>query len=284
MSLMQRRRVAGGVDGGGSAAEERSADQMLDDLMEDLNRPSESSAAVRSVRVVEGSERAQPEGGTQEVVVAGAGGPQPGHNGGAQGVMEGLSPDQQAVLRQAAEVLRSGVQLQWQAAPQAALVDAGRRPEHLPGGQPAALVDAGRGPEHLPGGQQAALVDAGRRPEHPPGGQMAAVVDAGMRPEHLPGGQQHAERAGGTDPGEGQRGDQRAQGVAGGGLLGPLALPAGGLEPLVLRPEGLPPGSEGDPVVYGPGGHHGGAERQQGHPPATGWTSTWFWSSASASF
>ena len=61
MSLMQRRRVAGGVDGGGSAAEERSADQMLDDLMEDLNRPSESSAAVRSVRVVEGSERAQPE-------------------------------------------------------------------------------------------------------------------------------------------------------------------------------------------------------------------------------
>ena len=48
--------------------------------------------------------------------------------------MEGLSPDQQAVLRQAAEVLRPGVQLQWQAAPPAALVDAGRRPEHLPGG------------------------------------------------------------------------------------------------------------------------------------------------------
>ena len=128
MSLMQRRRVAGGVDGGGDAAEERSADQMLDDLMEDLTRPSESSAAVRSVRVLEGSERAQPEGGTQEVVVAGAGGPQPGHNGGAQGVMEGLSPDQQAVLRHAAEVVRSGV-----AAPPTALVDAGRRPEHLPG-------------------------------------------------------------------------------------------------------------------------------------------------------
>ena len=78
--------------------------------------------------MVEGSERAQPEGGTQEVVVAGAGGPQPGHNGGAQGVMEGLSPDQQAVLRHAAEVVRSGV-----AAPPTALVDAGRRPEHLPG-------------------------------------------------------------------------------------------------------------------------------------------------------
>ena len=28
--------------------------------------------------------------------------------------------------------------------------------------------------------------------------------------------------------------------VGDGGLLGPLALPAGGLEPLVLRPEGLP--------------------------------------------
>ena len=96
MSLMQRRR---------NAADGRSADQMLDDLMEDLNRPSESL-------VVEGSERAQPEGGAQEVVLAGAGGPQPGHNGGAEGVMEGLSPDQQAVLRQAAEVLRSGAQLQ----------------------------------------------------------------------------------------------------------------------------------------------------------------------------
>ena len=133
---------------------------------------------------------------------------------------------------------------------QAALVDAGSGPEHLPGGHQAALVDAGRGPEHLPGGQQAALVDAGRRPEHPPGGQLVGLADAGIRPEHLPGGQQHAERAGG-----------------GGGLLGPLALPAGGLEPLVLRPEGLPPAPEGDPVVYGPGGHHGGAERQQGHPP-----------------
>ena len=176
MSLMQRRRAAEGVDGGGETADGRTADQFLDDLMEDLNN---SSTAVRSVRVLEG--------GAQEVVVAGAGGPQPGHNGGAQGVMEGLSPDQQAVLRQAAEVLRTGVQLQWQAAPPAALVDAGRRPEHLPGGQ------------------------------------------------------QQAERAGGMDPGEGQRGDQRAQGVGDGCLLGPLALPAGGLEPLVLRPEGLPP-------------------------------------------
>jgi len=165
---MQRRRAADGVDGGGDAADERTADQMMADLMEDLNN---SSTAVRSVRVLEG--------GAQEVVVAGAGGPQPGHNGGAQGVMEGLSPDQQAVLRQAAEVLRTGVQLQWQAAPPAALVDAGRRPEHLPGGQ------------------------------------------------------QQAERAGGMDPGEGQRGDQRAQGVGDGGLLDPLALPAGGLEPLV---------------------------------------------------
>ena len=60
MRLMQRRRVADGVDGGGNAADERSADQMLDDLMKDLNCPTASSAAVRSVRVVEGSERAQP--------------------------------------------------------------------------------------------------------------------------------------------------------------------------------------------------------------------------------
>ena len=186
MSLMQRRRAADGVDGGGEAADERTADQMMADLMEDLNNSSSGTTAVRSVRVLEGSAQAQPEGGAQ---VAGAGGPQPGHNGGAQGVMEGLSPDQQAVLRQAAEVLRTGVQLQWQAAPPAALVDAGRRPEHLPGGQ------------------------------------------------------QQAERAGGMDPGEGQRGDQRAQGVA---------LPAGGLEPLVLRPEGLPPAPQGDPVVLGP--------------------------------
>jgi len=72
---------------------------------------------------------------------------------------------------------------------------------------------------------------------------------------------------GGMDPGEGQRGDQRAQGVSDGGLLGPLALPAGGLEPLVLRPEGLPPAPQGDPVVLGPAGPHGGAE-QQGHPSA----------------
>ena len=135
MSLMQRRRAADGADGGGNAADERTADQMMADLMEDLNNSSSGTTAVRSVRVLEGSAQAQPEGGAQEVVVAGAGGPQPGHNGGAQGVMEGLSPDQQAVLRQAAEVLRTGVQLQWQAAPPAALVDAGRRPEHLPGGQ-----------------------------------------------------------------------------------------------------------------------------------------------------
>ena len=44
-----------------------------------------------------------------------------------------------------------------------------------------------------------------------------------------------------------------------------LLHPAGGLEPLVLRPEGLPPAPQGDPVVYGPAGHQGGAERQQGH-------------------
>ena len=107
MSLMQCRRAAEGVDGGGETADGRT-DQLLDDLMEDLNNASSGTAAVRSVRVVEGSAQAQPEGGAQEVVVAGAGGPQPGHNGGAQGVMEGLSPDQQAVLRQAAEVLRTG--------------------------------------------------------------------------------------------------------------------------------------------------------------------------------
>ena len=77
-------------------ADQRAADQMLEDLVEDLNNdPSGSTAAVR---VVEGSAQAQPSGGTQEVIVAGAGGPQPGHNGGAQGVMEGLPPDQQAVL------------------------------------------------------------------------------------------------------------------------------------------------------------------------------------------
>ena len=98
----------------------------------------------------------------------------------------------------------------------------------------------------------------------------AALVDAGRRPEHLLGGHQQDERAGGNDPGEGQRGDQRAQGVGDGGLLGPLALPAGGLEPLVLRPEGLPPAPQGGPVVFGPAGHQGGAERQQGHPPAQG--------------
>jgi hypothetical protein len=98
MSLMQRRRAAEGVDGGGETADGRTADQLLDDLMEDLNNASSGTAAVRSVRVVEGSAQAQPEGGAQEVVVAGAGGPQPGHNGGAQGVMEGLPPDQQAVL------------------------------------------------------------------------------------------------------------------------------------------------------------------------------------------
>ena len=99
MSLMQRRRAPDEADGGEDAADERTADEMLEDLMEDLqSSSSRPTAAVRSVRVVEGSAQAQPEGGTQEVVVAGAGGPQPGHNGGAQGVMEGLPPDQQAVL------------------------------------------------------------------------------------------------------------------------------------------------------------------------------------------
>ena len=86
---MQRRRAADGVDGGGDAADERTADQMMADLIEDLNNSSSGTTAVRSVRVLEGSAQAQPEGGAQEVVVAGAGGPQPGHNGGAQGVMEG---------------------------------------------------------------------------------------------------------------------------------------------------------------------------------------------------
>ena len=126
---MQRRRAAEGTDGGGNAADERTADQMLDELMEDLNASSGSPLALKSVQVVENRDQAQPEGGTQEVVGAGAVEAQ-SHGGAQLGVMESFSPDQQAT----AEVLRSGVQLQWQAAPPAALVDAGRRPEHLPGG------------------------------------------------------------------------------------------------------------------------------------------------------
>jgi hypothetical protein len=71
MSLMQRRRAADGADGGGDAADERTADQMMADLMEDLNNSS-GTTAVRSVRVVGNRDQAQPEGGTQEVVGAGA--------------------------------------------------------------------------------------------------------------------------------------------------------------------------------------------------------------------
>ena len=209
MSLMQCRRAAEGVDGGGETADGRT-DQLLDDLMEDLNNASSGTAAVRSVRVVEGSAQAQPEGGAQEVVVAGAGGPQPGHNGGAQGVMEGLSPDQQAVLRQAAEVLRTGCSC------------SGRLVRRL-------LWWMQEGDLNIFQGANNKL------------NELEAWIQ-----------------------GEGQRGDQRAQGVGDGGLLGPLALPAGGLEPLVLRPEGLPPAPQGDPVVLGPAGPHGGAE-QQGH-------------------
>ena len=100
---------------------------------------------MKSVRVVENRDQAQPEGGTQEVVSAGAVEAQ-SHGGAQLGVMESFSPDQQAVLRQAAEVLRTGVQLQWQAAPPAALVDAGRRPEHLPGGQQQAERAEGNDP------------------------------------------------------------------------------------------------------------------------------------------
>lgn len=72
MSLMQRRRAADGADGGGDAADERTADQMMADLMEDLNNSSSGTTAVRSVRVVGNRDQAQPEGGTQEVVGAGA--------------------------------------------------------------------------------------------------------------------------------------------------------------------------------------------------------------------
>ena len=50
MSLMQRRRAADGVDGGEDAADERTADQMMADLMEDLNNSSSGTTAVRSVR------------------------------------------------------------------------------------------------------------------------------------------------------------------------------------------------------------------------------------------
>ena len=83
-----------------------------------------------------------------------------------------------------------------------------------------------------------------------------------MQSEYFPGGQQQAERTGGTDPREGQRGDQVAHGVAGGALLGPFVLPAGNLEPLVLRPEGFPPAPEKDPKIYNPGGYHGGVKCQ----------------------
>ena len=87
--VMQRRRAADG-NGGGEVADARSADEMLEDLMEDLNASSGSTAAVRSVRVVGNRDQAQPEGGTQEVVGAGAVEAQPhGRHEGAQGVMEG---------------------------------------------------------------------------------------------------------------------------------------------------------------------------------------------------
>ena len=89
MSVMQRRRAADG-NGGGEEADARTADEMLEDLMEDLNASSGSTAAVRSVRVVGNRDQAQPEGGTQEVVGAGAVEAQPhGRHEGAQGVMEG---------------------------------------------------------------------------------------------------------------------------------------------------------------------------------------------------
>eukprot|EP00435_Cladocopium_sp_Y103_P054238 s898_g17.t1 len=193
--MIPRRRShgGGGDDGaaGGDGADQRTVDERLKDLMQDARSNAGGSPAVRSVRVVESREQAQPEGGAQEVVVAGA-----------------------------AEVLRSGVQLRWQAAP------------------PAGPGDVGR-------------------------------------PEHLPGGQQQADGARGHDPGGAQQADHTTQGGSGGDLLGSLAIPAGGLEPLVLRPEGLPPAPQGDPIVLGPGGHQGGvyagprggAENQPGHPP-----------------
>eukprot|EP00435_Cladocopium_sp_Y103_P058194 s73_g20.t1 len=170
---MQRRRGHGGGDdggdvGGGEEPAQLTADEQLEEMMQDARPTGGSPAAVRSVRVVERSGQAQPEGGAQE------------------------------------------------AAP------------------PAALVGAGR-------------------------------------PEHLPGGQQHADGARGIDPGGAQQGDHATQGGAGGDLLG--------LEPLVVRAEGLPPAPQGDPVVLGPGGPgghqggvhpgpRGGAENQPAHPPA----------------
>ena len=51
---------------------------MLDDLLQSLGAA--GSPAVRSAQVVEKREHAQPGDGTQEVVVAEVGGPQPGRN------------------------------------------------------------------------------------------------------------------------------------------------------------------------------------------------------------
>ena len=197
MTDLRRRRTAGDGD-------DRTAEEMMDDLLEmggDAAAP-----AVRSVRVTApGTGQPQPEGGDQnraEAVAQGEG-QQIGQAGEANGVMEGLSPEQQAVLAEAAAVLRSGVRLRWQAAPpdvRALGPDAGALGGH----------------------------------EGPPGDQQLAVEGDGNG---------HGDRHGDV-PGA-QGGD--------GGLLGPLAIPLG---PLELRPADLPPLPQGNPQVFGPGGHH----------------------------
>ena len=92
---MQRRRAADGVDGGGDAADERTADQMMADLMEDLNNSSSGTTAVRSVRVLEGSAQAQPEGGALEAEHL-PGGQQQAERAGGMDPGEGQRGDQRA--------------------------------------------------------------------------------------------------------------------------------------------------------------------------------------------
>ena len=233
----QSLQVAGGgeisqsapVTGGGAeeasavVAGPKTADEMLDEMLEDLNKVEQkpTAAVVKSVRATEAA---------------------------GSGAMQRLSPEQRRWLANAAEAMMAGQPVELGALPEAQDVqqqtlvpvgEAGQRPHFLP----VALPADGHG--------QAGHHRGDDRGDH--GGN-----DQGRQGG---GGLQGVEGRG-DDQGQGPEVDQRAQ-AGGGRLLGPLALPAGPPvdATLALRPGDLPPLPNGPPRALQPlGGRCEGGE------------------------
>ena len=202
----------GGTDGASAAAAgHKSADEMLDELLEDFNKDEKEPAAVavKSVRAPEG---------------AGA------------GTAAGLSPEQRRC--NAAEAMRAG----------RPVVPAALPAENAAGAAPAAsAAPASAAPAASAAkGALVPVADAGQRPGFLPrvdgrgqaghqGGDDRADHGGSSNPSRWDGLQGGEGR--GNDQGQGQEVDQRAQ-AGGGRLLGLLALPPGSQvdSTLALRP------------------------------------------------